>query len=616
LRMMTTIAFQILPKIMDPLTSPHPPTTTTNPSDPSAPRSEPSMIPMSHLSICAILSTAFAYGCIMTTLFLLTLPMVCERIERETNLYNSRYHNISKSMALSGFAAIAGLTQLATPLVGMLSDECIPHPTYHQMRAMGKRIPYLILGTLLAVIGFTGQMYASVPTHPLLLQSDAAAAATDDGGGHAVVLGGAWRTFTAFFAVHNLGMNMVYTVMMALIPDLIPPSQTGVANGSLAMMVVTGSLFGFGMFHTVGENLMSMYKMYISVSLFCGGITYMFVLDREMFVRVEGETRRILCEKEKEKEKDVEGTMAEPSSEQTHAMGEIGVEEQQLLNNESCWNISWRSLRNAIYVIYAMLYEPISTKSFSEIASAYWIDTDKYRDFFIVTISRFFYYMGISSQMFFLYFIHDALQLSTRDPEAAIALMAMVGQTAGAITCYPVGILSDQYFGCRRKPFVYMSCIMLATGNISLLYCTTLTQMTLVCIWLGAANGIYLTMDTSLAVDTVDEVDDDYSDDTRSTTTNTMVQGNLDAGHNAAQMFGVWGVFGFLGSAIGPLSGGSALLFFGDMKRNSATVMVDADQQDQAKFYSMSGYTALFSLCAFYFMCSALSLTLVRKKSV
>ena len=34
-------------------------------------------------TIACILSTSFAYGCIMTTLFLITLPVECERIEEQ-----------------------------------------------------------------------------------------------------------------------------------------------------------------------------------------------------------------------------------------------------------------------------------------------------------------------------------------------------------------------------------------------------------------------------------------------------------------------------------------------------------------------------------------------------
>lgn len=38
---------------------------------------------LSVFEISCILSSAFAYGCVMTTLFLITLPVECERIERQ-----------------------------------------------------------------------------------------------------------------------------------------------------------------------------------------------------------------------------------------------------------------------------------------------------------------------------------------------------------------------------------------------------------------------------------------------------------------------------------------------------------------------------------------------------
>lgn len=181
----------------------------------------------------------------------------------------------------------------------------------------------------------------------------------------------------------------------------------------------------------------------------------------------------------------------------------------------------------------------------------------------------------------------------TSNPEATVALLAVLGQMAGAITCYPVGIISDLYFHSRRKPFVYFACIILGLGNLSLLLCTELKQMALTVSFLGAANGIYLAMDTSLAIDTLDDETKTDEEDENKTKT-----------HQHAQLLGVWGVFGFIGSALGPLLGGLMLLFFG--RRNAG--------DDQ--FYGYRGYECLFSLSAFYFLCSATSLFFVQKKSV
>jgi hypothetical protein len=49
-------------------------------------------------TISCILSSSFAYGCIMTTLFLITLPIECERIEKQIP-------SIPKSVSLAAFKA-------------------------------------------------------------------------------------------------------------------------------------------------------------------------------------------------------------------------------------------------------------------------------------------------------------------------------------------------------------------------------------------------------------------------------------------------------------------------------------------------------------------------------
>jgi hypothetical protein len=80
---------------------------------------------MSPLHIVCILSTAFAYGCILTTLFMITLPLECERI-------HLAHPSIPTSVALGLFVAIAGVTQLVSPFVGRLSDTYVP-PALHEL---------------------------------------------------------------------------------------------------------------------------------------------------------------------------------------------------------------------------------------------------------------------------------------------------------------------------------------------------------------------------------------------------------------------------------------------------------------------------------------------------
>ena len=153
--------------------------------------------------------------------------------------------------------------------------------------------------------------------------------------------------------------------------------------------------------------------------------------------------------------------------------------------------------------------------------------------------------------------------------------------------------------------------------------------MMLVVTLLGASNGIYLTMDTSLAVDTLDietGVDNNSkSADSASDALKMNANRNLERdsfsdidihalliekeetskrGDDTAQLLGVWGVFGFIGSAAGPLIGGIILLTVG------------RKDTDPDHFYSLKGYEYLFSLTALYFLCSALSLAFVQKRGV
>jgi hypothetical protein len=99
--------------------------------------------------------------------------------------------------------------------------------------------------------------------------------------------------------------------------------------------------------------------------------------------------------------------------------------------------------------------------------------------------------------------------------------------------------------------------------------------------------GSYLTMETSLAIDTLPN--DEYED-------------GPSGGH--AQLLGVWGVAAFLGSALGPMIGGPLLYVLGSSDA--------ANGQD----YSIHGYAVVLSLSTVYFLLSAVSLRWVQKRDV
>eukprot|EP00522_Entomoneis_paludosa_P005620 CAMPEP_0172454384 /NCGR_PEP_ID=MMETSP1065-20121228/11391_1 /TAXON_ID=265537 /ORGANISM="Amphiprora paludosa, Strain CCMP125" /LENGTH=164 /DNA_ID=CAMNT_0013206705 /DNA_START=1 /DNA_END=495 /DNA_ORIENTATION=- len=145
----------------------------------------------------------------------------------------------------------------------------------------------------------------------------------------------------------------------------------------------------------------------------------------------------------------------------------------------------------------------------------------------------------------------------------------------------------------QRRPFVYLACAILFGASLSLVFIHNLHQMTKVVIVLGAANGMYLTMDTSLAVDTLPP---DLED--------------------SAQLLGVWGVAAFLGSALGPMIGGPLLFLFGASSNTNDDDdgMASADD-DVTESYDWQGYAVVLSLGSCYFLASAVSLFFIHGKN-
>jgi MFS family permease len=420
-----------------------------------------------------------------------------------------------KSVSLGVFVAIAGVTQLISPLAGMLSDTYKP-PT----NDLGQRLPYLVFGAILTVIGLLW----------LTLSSERSL----------------WIRFSFAFFLHMIGLNIIYSMMIALIPDQVPESQTGMANGILALLLVTGSLFGFELFHSVlAGDIHSMYRLYTCIVIFTTILTCSYASD-----------------------------------------GDVALSQRRRREHQMPPLLSTRHpmLVSPTLLLRTMLYDPLRRLEWETLARSYTIDPSKYHDFFMVTVSRTFYYMGISVQTFFLYFLHDIIRIHT-NPENAVALLAVLGQCAGALTCYPVGLASDRLFHGQRKPFVYLACVILALSMVSLLFCSTMPQVTIIGLVLGGANGMYLTMDTSLAVDTLPKYH------------------GLD-GSDTAQLLGVWGVAGFVGSALGPLIGGPLLYIVG------GTDGMDIEE------YTLKGYAVIICASSFYFCLSAFLLRYVKHQHV
>jgi MFS family permease len=604
------------------------------------------VIIMPFWNIVCILSTAFSYGCILTTLFLITLPMECQRI-------HIQHSTVPKSVALGAFVAIAGVTQLISPLVGHLSDTYIP-PVPHEL---GQRLPYLVLGSICTVTGLLGQYLSSYA--------------------------GFWVRYSFAFFIHMIGLNIMYAMMLALIPDQVPASQTGTANGVLALLLVTGSLFGFGLFHSpyfLAGDIHSMYGLYTCIVIVSSILTGTHAHDKDAELTFQRTQRRQRIRESKRLNNndnlqnsptaatvvtDDAGVsiLVPPPSSLSSSSADAAAADKIIIASPSQrhkykrqWHrVAHKVAKNAAtkakeivltptIILRTMLVDPLRVMNGKTLWKSYTIDTTKHWDFFIVTISRLFYYCGMSVQTFFLYYVHDIIGIMD-NPQATVATLAILGQFSGALTCYPVGFLSDQCMHKQRKPFVYLACAILSSAMAGLLFARTLHQMVIICLILGGANGIYLTMDTSLAVDTLprDDVDDDDDDDDSdddddiNDDDDDRVDDNDDddddesdddeSPSGSAQLLGIWGVAAFLGSALGPMIGGPLLYIFGSQQNNDSsnsdaaaaagqtdttTATAATTTSDAAEEYSMRGYAVVIGLASFYFFCSAVTLRFTK----
>eukprot|EP00927_Polykrikos_kofoidii_P065404 TRINITY_DN6115_c0_g1_i1.p1 TRINITY_DN6115_c0_g1~~TRINITY_DN6115_c0_g1_i1.p1 ORF type:complete len:579 (-),score=78.38 TRINITY_DN6115_c0_g1_i1:75-1811(-) len=327
------------------------------------------------------------------------------------------------------------------------------------------------------------------------------------------------------YAVSMVALNSAYTAVVGIMPDFVPHEQSGTASGIAALHTLVGANFGFLVFYntsgTTDDRLLSIYMTFVVIIVVCILITS--CACREIPLT----PSRVV---------DVDADVVDDEQKQLTRAGVKGKVPSRCLSSR---------LRA------------------KDLLDCYYIDPSTNWDFFLVFWSRTFYYLGASVQAFLKYYLKDVVGIE--DPEDAIIKFAIVAQLSAAATAIPVGLLSDRV--SSRKPFIYVACAFLATGQALTCFVRDMTEVMSVCILLGAANGIYLAMDAALALDT------------------------LPSGGDGARFMGVWGVGCFLGSAFGPVLCGPVLAFGGH-------------QEGSKDAYTFAGYAIVFGIAAFNFFTS------------
>jgi len=247
-----------------------------------------------------------------------------------------------------------------------------------------------------------------------------------------------------------------------------------------------------------------------------------------------------------------------------------------------------------------------------ELLASFYVSLATHRDFYWVFWIRCTYYMGISVLSFMMLFLRDAiLPISGDSPifGAAVpterrplfytSMIAMIGQLGAVAIAVPIGHLSDQH---GRKPYIYLSCAMMAGVYVIFLFAPPLTYILAIGFVYGMGQGSFLTVDYALAVDTLPNKED------------------------AAKDLGLWGVSAFVGSSCGPVVLGPLLHVVGilalggtwdDVIGGSSSSSLEASLAKSNAVdvrYGLAGYQAIMLGGTFFVGLSAALLKNVQRR--
>mmetsp|Transcript_16320 Transcript_16320/g.32651 ORF Transcript_16320/g.32651 Transcript_16320/m.32651 type:complete len:469 (+) Transcript_16320:296-1702(+) len=174
----------------------------------------------------------------------------------------------------------------------------------------------------------------------------------------------------------------------------------------------------------------------------------------------------------------------------------------------------------------------------AELLSAYWISPATHGDFYWVFVSRTFYYMGVSIQIYILYYLRDTMEDKeiADNAQSYTAMLCILSQSASGVISSIAGGVSDTL---GRKPLIYLSCTVMALVYIGYCFIHTYEWVVALGLCYGASNGVYLAVDYALAVECLPRKDDHAKD------------------------LALWGIAAFLGTMFGPCITGPTLALVG-----------------------------------------------------
>lgn len=409
--------------------------------------------PLSMMRLIMLNMHAFNYGLFYASVGVILLP------EEAMTLF-PQHHGVY----LAAMLGVAGLSQLASPFAGYMSDR--------ETSSWGRRVPYLVGGnaTLLVMIG---ALYV----------------ARSLAWGHA---------YLGLLLVAILALNVAYTGFTGLVSDMVAPEQMGTCSGLMGGMTAAGAVLGLV---CLGFALpvTGAYGMYAAALIISTPLTWAAAKDKPQ----DGQSRRPM---------------------------------------------DW-----------------------SEVYKAYHISPQSHGDFFWVFVSRTFYYMAVSVQIYILYYLRDLLHM--KNAKAYTAILCILSQASSGIVSLGAAPIADR---TGRKPAIYLAVTIMALVYIGYCFVDTYEWVVILGVAYGAGNGVYIAVDYALAVECLPSQEEDGAKD-----------------------LALWGVSAFLGTMFGPCLAGPLLAWLGHIPGSD--------------HYSYNGYVALMGCGVLYCVGCGCALIFVRR---
>ena len=420
--------------------------------------------------------------------------------------------DLNKGEALA-FVLIPGafVSLFANPLFGMLSDR-----TRGRLAALGRRRPYILIGTLVNIIGLIWM------------------AASRD-----IV------SLAAAYVLVQFSNNAATAPFHALLPDMVPPEQRGLTSGVIGLLSIAGSIGGVivaGLFIDAAkplpaylQGLWLTYGIIIAVLLALMLVTIFSVKERNSFSAQSAAQEEI-------------ATQAAPTSSPEQVIptrpGPTWLSRSvvmtivwTLLATAIAWGliVLWNALRIANMQISGdvlqVVLEVIATNG---ILRLFDFNPRRDPDFAWVLLTRLVMMLGI-------YTVQDFLQFYMRDavkaphPEQQTTNFIIILSLTSLFSALGAGWLSDRF---GRKRMVYISgCFMALVGLIFIV-----TQSLPIILVAGAIFGIgygaYVSVDWALVADV------------------------LPSHKHYARDMGVWNISLSLPQVIAPIIGGFLIDYF------------------------------------------------------